>query len=199
MTSLPPDPADYLGQCEVIDTAWPAIVQCANRLRGATDWQTAKQCFEFVRDQIAHSVDFQRNPVTCRASDVLTHGTGYCYAKSHLLCALLRANGVPAGLCYQRLSLDGEGPPYCLHGLNAVYLTEFGWYRLDARGNRGDIAAQFSPPVERLAFPVSMTGERDLPGIYRQPLPQVVECLTTYSDWRQVYDHLPDVLPEATS
>lgn len=26
-----------------------------------------------------------QNPVTCRASEVLVHGTGYCYAKSHLL------------------------------------------------------------------------------------------------------------------
>jgi len=37
------------------------------------------------------------NPVTCKASDVLIYGTGYCYAKSHLLAALLRANAIPAG------------------------------------------------------------------------------------------------------
>lgn len=63
---------------------------------------------DFVRDQIRHSADYRPNPVTCKASEVLRHGTGYCYAKSHLLAALLRANGVPAGLCYQRLSV-GDG------------------------------------------------------------------------------------------
>jgi transglutaminase-like putative cysteine protease len=66
------------------------------------------------------------NPVTCKASDVLIHGTGYCYAKSHLLVALLRANGIPAGLCYQRLTIENDGPSYCLRGLNAVYLEQHG-------------------------------------------------------------------------
>ena len=36
-----------------------------------------------------------------------------------------RANGIPTGLCCQRLSVGDEGAPYCLHGLNAVYLSEF--------------------------------------------------------------------------
>lgn len=56
----------------------------------------AKACFEWVRDEIHHSYDYQMSPVTCRASDVLQHKTGYCYyAKSHLLVALLRANEIP--------------------------------------------------------------------------------------------------------
>ena len=79
------------------------------------------------------------NPVTCRASDVLKYRTGYCFAKSHLLAALLRANQIPAGLCYQRLTIDhppvqgsiDTNPPHTLHGLNAVLLPEFGWYRMD--------------------------------------------------------------------
>ena len=36
--------------------------------------------------------------------------------------------------------------PYSLHGLNAVHLPDFGWYRIDARGNRTGIHAQFDPP-----------------------------------------------------
>jgi len=43
----------------------------------------------------------QRDVVTCSASEVLREGTGICFAKSHLLAALLRAVGIPAGLCYQ--------------------------------------------------------------------------------------------------
>jgi transglutaminase-like putative cysteine protease len=71
--------------------------------------------------------------VTCSASQVLLHGTGFCYAKGHLLAALLRANAIPVGSCYQRLRIDGTGPPFCLHGFNSVHLPAIGWYRIDAR------------------------------------------------------------------
>lgn len=190
---MEPDPKYYLASCDVIDSAAPAIVDCAERLAGPNEAQTAKACFEFVRDTIRHSADYELNPVTCRASDVLQHQTGYCYAKSHLLCALLRANKIPAGLCYQRLSIDGLGSPFCLHGLNAVYLEEFGWYRIDARGNKADIVARFSPPVEQLAFQISVAGEQDFPEIWKRPQASVTSCLREYDDWRDVYRNLPDV------
>ena len=44
----------------------------------------AGRCFEWVRDEIRRSGDFRLDPVTCSASQVLRHGTGFCYAKSHL-------------------------------------------------------------------------------------------------------------------
>jgi len=155
--------------------------------------QVAQRCFEFVRDHIRHSWDYQSNPVTCRASDVLKHGTGYCYAKSHLLAALLRANGIPAGLCYQRLEVGSEGPPYCLHGLNAVWLEPYGWYRVDARGNKPGVDARFTPPVEQLAFPVLAPDERDLPEIWAEPLQVVVDALNRHATVQAVAAHLPDV------
>ena len=95
----------YLAISEYIDRDHPSVAAKAAELAGTRrgEIEVARRCFEFVRDHIQHSVDFRRNPVTCKASDVLLHGTGYCYAKSHLLAALLRANGIPAGLCYQRL------------------------------------------------------------------------------------------------
>lgn len=43
--------------------------------------------------------------VTCSASDVLQHRSGICYAKSNLLAALLRKEGIPTRFCYQRLIL----------------------------------------------------------------------------------------------
>ena len=187
------DPRDYLGSCETIDASCPAIVNCAERLAESNELTTTKRCFEFVRDDIRHSSDYKLNPVTCRASDVLEHQTGYCYAKSHLLCALLRANGIPAGLSYQRLSIDGIGASFCLHGLNSVYLEKYGWYRIDARGKRADLNAQFTPPNEQLAFPVRVDGEQDLPGIWQRPQPAVIECLSKYDDWAEVYAHLPDI------
>jgi transglutaminase-like putative cysteine protease len=145
-----------------------------------------------VRDEVKHSHDYQLNPVTCRASEVLAERTGYCYAKSHLLAALLRANQIPTGLCYQRLSRDDNGPPYCLHGLNAVFLPETGWYRVDPRGNKG-VKAQFTPPVEQLAFSLQFAGEADLPEIWPDPLPVVVDTLQTCQTWHEVWANLPDI------
>jgi transglutaminase-like putative cysteine protease len=185
----------FLQSTEVIDWEHPSVFSKAEELskgsNGVTD--IARRCFEWVRDSIQHSVDFKRNPVTCSASEVLANGTGYCYAKSHLLAALLRANGIPAGFCYQRLSIDETGPPYSLHGFNAVRLPEFGWYRMDCRGNKLGVDAQFSPPVERLAFKLIFPEtERDFPKILPAPLPIVVAALRAHRTWDEMLRNLPD-------
>lgn len=185
----------FLEPSQIIDFQCPEVKRVAAGLVAGNDVETARQCFEFVRDEIKHSADYQINPVTCRASDVLRHGTGYCYAKSHLLCALLRCNRIPAGLCYQRLTIESDTPPYCLHGLNAVYLSDFGWYRVDPRGNRKGINAQFDPPRERLAFSTEVEGEVLFTEIYDSPLPEVVRCLTHCATWEDVYHNLPDREP----
>ena len=187
----------YLESSEHIDWQHPAVsAKAAELARGCTsDEQVAQRCFEFVRDSIKHSWDYRQNPVTCRASDVLIHGTGYCYAKSHLLAALLRANGISAGLCYQRLAVVARESRYTLHGLNAVYLKAHGWYRVDARGNKPGVAAEFCPPVEQLAFPIAEAGEKDLPGIWSEPVPQVVKVLCESKTVEQVYESLPDSIP----
>jgi len=192
---LLPEMKPYLASNLYIDSQHPTIVaQAAKLAEGCADEEAiAKRCFEFVRDQIKHSWDYRLNPVTCKASEVLIHGTGYCYAKSHLLAALLRANAIPAGLCYQRLTLDGDQPPFCLHGLNAVYLPQHGWYRVDARGNKPGVNADFCPPQEKLAFPIVHPLEQDLPGIDAEPLPAVVKALTEHKTVEQVYDNLPDI------
>lgn len=185
----------YLSASKYIDFDHPEVSECARELatRAGSESELARACFEFVRDEIRHSSDFKLNPVTCKASDVLRHKTGYCYAKSHLLAALLRANGIPAGLCYQRLSLSGEGAPFCLHGLNAVWLKDDGWYRIDARGNKPGVDAQFVPPREALAFPILAPEERDLPEIWAEPLPLIVDALERYDSYDQVLANLPDV------
>jgi transglutaminase-like putative cysteine protease len=195
MSNISPDPAAYLQSCEIIDWETPSVLQRATSLAEEDNCPTAvaQRCFQWVRDNIRHSSDFQLNPVTCRASDVLAHGTGYCYAKSHLLCALLRANQIPAGLCYQRLSTDGTGPPHCLHGMTAVFLPDIGWYRCDPRGNRNDVKAQFTPPIERLAFRTSLPQECDLPDIHIRPLAVVVDALHTHDTWDTLLSNLPDV------
>ena len=150
----------YLASSEIIDWQHHTVLAKAKELseNKNNDVDIARSCFEYVRDEIKHSNDFQLNPVTCNASDVLKYKTGYCYAKSHLLAALLRANSIPAGLCYQRLTIENNIPPYSLHGLNAVYLEKYGWYRIDARGNKEGVVALFTPPIEKLAFPRNMVG-----------------------------------------
>lgn len=158
------------------------------------DCAIAEACYCFVRDEIRHSWDYLCSPVTCKASAVLEYRTGYCYAKSHLLVALLRANGIPAGLCYQRLAVGEAGPPYCLHGLTAVYLVDYGWYRCDPRGNKPGVEARFTPPVECLAFSTRDSNERELPEIWAEPLSVVTAVLDRHWDVAEVHAHLPDVL-----
>jgi transglutaminase-like putative cysteine protease len=184
----------YLASSAYIDWNEPILrAQALFLAEGClTTEDVARSCFLFVRDRIQHSWDYRKNPVTCKASDVLKYSTGYCYAKSHLLAALLRANHIPAGLCYQRLTVTGV-PPYCLHGLNSVYLPAYGWYRLDARGNKTGVLAEFSPPSERLAFTPVDPGEKDLPGIWHEPHTAVVKLLTTCNTVEEVYVSLPDV------
>jgi transglutaminase-like putative cysteine protease len=181
----------YLDCTRIINWQHPSIINLAHQLATTTPEATARNCFEWVRDEVKHSGDFQLNPITCTASHVLEARTGFCYAKSHLLAALLRANSIPAGLCYQRLSI-GDGK-FCLHGLNAVQLPEIGWYRVDSRGNKPSVNAQFDPPHERLAFKTELDGEMDLPDIYSSPLPQVVGALTTCRTVDELSSQFPDV------
>jgi len=186
---------EYLESSRYIDWHHPEIKILAQSLSAglSTEEDVAKSCFEWVRDNIKHSSDYKLNPVTCKASDVLTHKTGYCFAKSHLLAALLRANHLPAGLCYQRLSIDDKGAPYSLHGLNAVFLKNHGWYRIDPRGNKEGVNAQFSPPHEQLAYSTTLELEADLPEIRSKPLPVVVSVLENYDTYQGVYENLPDI------
>ncbi len=185
----------YTENSTVINWQHPSIRECSERILAksnhACDYM--KNAFEYVRDKILHSRDFQTQIVTCTASEVLKHKSGSCYAKSHLLAALLRVQKIPVGFCYQRLSQEENGPPYCLHGLNAVYTEKYGWYRVDARGNKEGVNARFTPPVEQLAFSVTEPRERDLPEIWSEPLPVIVHALQTFNSVEKLYDNLPDV------
>lgn len=185
----------YLEASTYIDCNHPEVLAKAEKLSAGYIETTdiIKNCFEFVRDQIKHSGDYKIDTVTCKASEVLGHGTGWCYAKSHLLAALLRANSIPAGLCYQRLTIDNNEPPFCLHGLNAVYLEKHGWYRIDARGNKPGVDARFCPPLEKLAFQIISEGEIALPEIWNEPLPIVIHELKTRSTYLEIVNNLPDI------
>jgi transglutaminase-like putative cysteine protease len=151
-----------------------------------------------VRDTIPHSSDIDVDVVTCAASEVLAHRTGLCYAKSHLLAAMLRCAGIPAGFCYQ---VFRRQPPYqglALHGLNGLYIVSLSrWIRVDARGNTGAIDAQFSLTKEQLAFPVEQQqGEWLYETVYTAPVPAVIEVLQRYTSLRALWPYLPEPFAE---
>ncbi len=184
----------YLRSTDIIDWNTPPVKEHAHTLANniSDSLDIARLCFEWVRDNISHSGDSKAPVTTCLASDVFENGTGWCFAKSHLLAALLRANSIPTGFCYQRLCRD-DGNGFSLHGLNAIFLPDIGWYRIDSRGNKPGVNAQFCPPDEKLAFLPQAEGEFDFPEIWPDPLGIVIECLMKNNCWEKVKEHLPDI------
>ena len=201
------DIASYLAPSEYIDYTAPAVAAAASSLMRKMlddsaksepeyldpEIQLAKICYEFVRDGIRHSIDIGSKKVVLKASEVLAEEEGLCYAKSHLLAALLRTNGIPAGLCYQYLRLDEPDSTLILHGLNAVYFESLGrWIRLDARGNKPGVDACFSIDDEYLAFPVRPgLGETDVPFIYTEPDRAVAAAINKYRNLDDLIKNLP--------
>ncbi|MBW4462130.1 MAG: transglutaminase family protein [Nodosilinea sp. WJT8-NPBG4] len=188
--------ADYRVPSAVVNSEHPAIATLARSLTAEATSPVAqvKIVYEWVRDRIAHTCDIQAELVTCTASEVLAQGHGFCFAKAHLLAALLRHCGIPTGFCYQRLVFDDAQPTrYTLHGLNAVYLSEPDrWLRLDARGNKPGVQAEFNDHREQLAFPIRPhLGEVDYPTIYTHPNPLVVTALQTHPTAADLIAHLP--------
>lgn len=157
----------YLCETEYIDFGNPLIKEKVNELRkeAMNSMDYMKRAYLFVRDEIVHTWDAKETIVSKKASDVLRNKTGICWTKSCLLAALLRANGIPAGISYQKLTRADEDARegYIIHALNTVYISELDrWIRLDARGNRDKVHAEFSIDEERLAFMIrSEFGEID--------------------------------------
>ncbi|MDQ0216320.1 transglutaminase-like putative cysteine protease [Oikeobacillus pervagus] len=191
---------EYLKELDVVNFSHPLIKEMAAELFGdeQSEIEKVKVAFEFVRDQIAHSWDIQSTKVTCRASDVLKYKEGICYAKSNLLAAFLRSQGIPTGFCYQRLMIfDTPDKGFSLHAFNAVFLRSLNrWIRIDARGNKPGVHAEFSLNEEILAFSVQENlGERDDPIIYFEPNSKTISCLEQNSNLLELYTcHLPDYL-----
>ncbi|WP_030961540.1 transglutaminase-like domain-containing protein [Streptomyces sp. NRRL S-378] len=187
----------YLASDEAIDHWHPVVLEAADRLWSATGdaYSYAQAAFEYVRDDIPHSADSGDPRVAWRASEVLGTRNGICHAKSHALVALLRAQGIPAGLCYQRLA-DDDGSHPLVHGLIALRLPGGDrWSRLDPRGNRPGVDARFDLVEERLAFPVRPElGEVDHPELYAAPHPAVLAALKDSTDRQDLWRRLPTAL-----
>jgi len=200
LTPVTPDESAYLAADAAIDHTHPLVRETAARLRDSASAarsgagpdpgpaEFAAAAYEFVRDEIPHSADTGDPRIVWRASDVLAAGTGCCHAKSHALVALLRAEGIPAGFCYQKLGV--------LHGLMALKVPGANrWVRQDPRGNKPGVDAQFSLDREQLAWPVRPEkGECDYPVLYAEPHPVVLRALRQARDLEHLWRMLDTAL-----
>jgi transglutaminase-like putative cysteine protease len=187
---LPP----YLARSEIIDSDHPKVAEQARRLAAGPkgDFALVRRCFEWVSNEIPHSRDCAANTVPCTASEVLEAGHGLCFAKSHLLAALLRANGIAAGFDYQRLGSPGEG--YALHGLNRVYLAEASrWLTLDSRG-QANAPIRLAEAGDYRLFIAAGPGEVDYGLNLPEPERAVVRFLREAGSFESAMDNLPSTI-----
>lgn len=189
----------YLIADDVIDYENKSVKQLAEELYQNTknELEYIQKAYEYVRDNISHSADRKEDRITCTASEVLREGHGICFAKSHLLAALLRCKSIPTGLCYQKLTFGEKSAPMLVyHGLNGVYVREYQkWIRLDARGNTNEINAQFSIETERLAYQIHPEiGEIDDFVVYPKADVKVLEKLKRNKTRTELWKDLPTEL-----
>ena len=190
---------DFLKESMYVDFSDPVVRSLADKLKSKSDGELSliNNTFRFVRDDIKHSLDAQDRKVTVSASQVLKEGTGICWAKSNLLAALLRANGIPSGFSYQRIwSGDSPKDGFVIHGMNTVYLKCLSrWMRLDARGNKPGIDAQFSVYEEKLAYYAAREGEIDYHDNHPEPDPSLMKFLEENDDATEMFlKGMPDGL-----
>ena len=163
----------------------------------SSDEEKARIAFEFVRDEIPHTFDIDSSIITAKASDVLKYKTGICHAKANLLAALLRYEGIPCGICFEHLTLaDDDSLGYCVHAYNAVYLNNC-WIKLDARGNKQGVNAQFSLDEPKLAYPPrEQYDEYYWDGIYAHPQADTMKMLEKAKNTQDIMDNIPDYINE---
>lgn len=188
----------FLQKTPYINFTHPLIAEKASELFAGINDAVQKACiaYEFVRDEIPHSFDIGATAVAVKASDVLEYGTGICHTKSNLLAALLRSQGIPTGFCFQRLTLaDDDSQGYCIHCYNAV-LIDGRWIKLDARGNKPGVNAQFALGEPVLAYSCRpQYDEYDWPGIYAHPNAETMKMLEEADSLGYALTHLPERVP----
>lgn len=187
----------YLEETKIINFRHPLIQEKIAEFQhvGKTKIELAEMAFLFVRDTIQHSFDIDSTEITISASETLEKIEGICFAKAHLLAALLRGMNIPAGFCYQRVTRKGTSESgYALHGLNALYLEDVDqWFRVDPRGNKAGVYSEFSISPEKLAYPIrGELDEIDYPYVYSQPLKNVIQSMENSLDCRELFLKRPE-------
>jgi hypothetical protein len=189
------DISDYLESSDIIDYDHPLITNAVQQLTyGLKDnISKARAIYEFTRDHIFYSYDINANSVTITASEVFDKGHGICFAKSHLLAALMRAADIPAGFCYQ-LIYDNDSGRLIVHGINAVYIDEMEkWVRLDSchRVAEEDLWA-CDPFKESTVRPInSELGEKEDLTVYHAPKKKIIKALMAADSLEVLKDLIP--------
>lgn len=194
-----PDVNNYLERSDIVDYDHPIVREVAKHLTyGCSDSLTsAKAIYDFVKNQIFHSFQINATSVTIKASEVLDKGHGTCYSKAHLLAAIMRVSGIPAGFCYQ-LRYDRETERLFVHGFNAVYIHDFNkWIRLDASFHTEEEQEHYDPFLEQpgreqpeLAINKKL-GERDNSTVYLSPGKRVIKAMEAFYTVADLRNHMP--------
>jgi len=123
---------EYLKPTELCDCDNVELQQKAKEIiKGSeTPKEAALRIFYFVREEIPFSMDY----ADAKASRTLKKGTGFCFTKTNLHIALLRAIGIPARCHYVHLNkelLKDIAPrfmynrmPFITHPWPECYLSE---------------------------------------------------------------------------
>ncbi|WML42858.1 transglutaminase family protein [Neobacillus sp. PS3-40] len=193
------DLSSYLEETEIINFRHPSVSKKIAEIQktGKNKQEWAQLAFNFVRDEIQHSFDSDSTQITISASDALEYLEGICFAKAHLLAAMLRGMGIPTGFCYQRVTRKGTPDSgYALHGLNAIYFAEIDtWFRVDPRGNKPGVTSEFSITPEKLAYPIrTELDEIDYPYVYNKPLGKVVLSMEESIDCKELFFKRPELI-----
>jgi transglutaminase-like putative cysteine protease len=162
-----------------------------------TKIKKTKVAYEFVRDEIPHSFDCNAKIIVAKASDVLLYKTGICHAKANLLAALLRSQGIPTGFCFQHITLaKDDSLGYCVHAFNAVFVNNK-WIKLDARGNKQGVNAQFSTDEPILAYQNRKEfDEYFFDGIFANPHKATMLMLEKAESLQDIMDNIPEYVSE---
>ncbi len=200
--TLVPDRSErdrYLEDTIVVDWQTPKVLERARDLCSPKPGQAPgiRAAWGFVRDEIGDSLSDGRDVLTCNASHVLREGTGLSYAKSHLLAALLRARGFPAGFGYQRLR-DGETRSgFALHGFVGVWVGELDtWVALDPCAEPAAPAGDdfLAGPVSWARIPDPEAGETTYPTLFARPPKRVLDPLERGGSPSRIRRFLPDAI-----
>lgn len=189
--------AAYL-QCDsYVDFDNPIVADKALELTRNCKQQIEKieAIYYFVRDEINHTWDAKDSTITISASQVLELKTGISYSKANLLAALMRANKIYTGFCYQRIKRFSYDDKLALHAMNAVFIEDINrWVRLDARGNNYEFNADFSLNETRLGYNIRPElGEYEFDDLIAVPLPSTMAVLEKSTNAiKMYYNDLPD-------
>ncbi len=181
--------SEYVDYSEIIITRETSQATIGCR----TEEEKVKAIFEFVRDEISNAFAIDAIDIPYTASQVVKARLGTDDAKAILLAAMLRSINVPAGFCYQRLTIvDDDSEGHYLHCYNAVYL-DGAWIKLDASANPNGVKSGFCKITPELSFiPRDVYDECNMPGIWAEPYEKSMDVLKDAEYVEEVVFNLPD-------